>query len=87
MSTTPLTYKKISIMPLISNPSPQTGMSETNSDSIVGYELDGTPATKQNLILSLQKAEQDYAEGLCSTHKEVIKEMADLITQIANVQV
>ena len=87
MNTTPLIYKEMSIMPLITDSSTSIELSETNSEDIIGYELDGTPVTKQSLLLSLQKAEQDYAEGLCSTHNEVMKEMADLVKQVANVQV
>ncbi len=62
----------------------------TNSgkpEDIAGYGLDGTPITKSDLLLSIRKAEEDYAKGHYYTHEEVLQAMNDFITRVSNEQV
>ena len=43
--------------------------------SPVGYKLDGTPITKEDLIARTEKAEEDIREGRVKTSKQLRKEI------------
>lgn len=45
------------------------------SFSPVGYKVDGTPLTKEDLIARAEKSEEDIREGRVKTSKQVREEM------------